>query len=227
MQAALRVAGNEIRHRARLVTELDEIPAIDGNAQRMEQVFLNLLVNATQALPEGRPDNEIGVRLRKAADLVVVEISDNGSGISPAALPRIFDPFFTTKSVGVGMGLGLSICHGIVTAHGGTIDVDSELGRGTTFRVSLPAHRNGTPNELPAERSSPIAAVAGRRRRLLVVDDEPTLGAMIQRMLKDDFDVDVATDGRQGLAKIGKSAGEGAGAAGGDACSTTSSCATS
>jgi PAS domain S-box-containing protein len=213
--AALRVAGNEIRHRAHLVTALEPIPPIDGNAQRLEQVFLNLLVNATQALPEGRAGNEIDVKLRAQRDAVVVEISDNGSGIPEAVLPRIFDPFFTTKPVGVGMGLGLSICHGIVTSHGGTIEVESKPGRGTKFRVSLPARRSGVPAAAPvawpaasgdaaagAAAAAASATAAARRRRILVVDDEPALGAMIQRMLKEDSDVDVATDGRQGLARL-------------------------
>ena len=203
LQSALRIAGNEIRHRARLRTEVAEVAEIDGSAQRLEQVFLNLLVNATQALPEGRPDNEIGVRLyRPVEDRIVVEISDNGHGIAPDVLPRIFDPFFTTKAVGVGMGLGLSICHGIVTTHGGTIDVDSELGRGTRFRVSLPVRRSAVPGAAPLERSAPMAVSPSRRRRVLVVDDEPALGGMIQRMLREDYDVDVVNDGRQGLARL-------------------------
>jgi PAS domain S-box-containing protein len=203
LQAALRVAGNEIRHRARLVTELDSIPVIDGNAQRLEQVFLNLLVNATQALPEGRAENEISVRLREAPGaLIVVEIRDNGAGISSDVLPRIFDPFFTTKAVGVGMGLGLSICHGIVSAHGGTIDVESGPTRGTLFRVTLPVHRTRTPADMPIERSGPVHIGTGRRRRVLVIDDEPALASMIQRMLQDDFDVDVVTTGRAGLERM-------------------------
>jgi PAS domain S-box-containing protein len=203
LQSALRIAGNEIRHRARLRTELGEMAEVDGSAQRLEQVFLNLLVNATQALPEGRPDNEIGVLLyRSGADRIVVEISDNGHGIAPDLLPRIFDPFFTTKAVGVGMGLGLSICHGIVTGHGGTIDVDSEVGRGTRFRVSLPVRGTAVPGDAPIERSAPLAASPTRRRRILVVDDEPALGGMIQRMLREDCDVDVVSDGRQGLVRL-------------------------
>jgi PAS domain S-box-containing protein len=202
LQAALRVAGNEIRHRARLVTELEAIPVIEGSAQRLEQVFLNLLVNAVQALPEGRAENEIRVGLYLRRDAIVVEIADNGKGIPPEVLPRIFDPFFTTKSVGVGMGLGLSICHGIVTTHGGTIEVESDRGRGTRFRVVLPARPMSVPAEVPAERSAPLSASPGRRRRVLVVDDEPALGAMIERMLNPDFDVDVVTDGHQGLARL-------------------------
>ncbi|MES1206148.1 MAG: PAS domain S-box protein [Pseudomonadota bacterium] len=201
LRAALRVAGNEIRHRARLATSLADIPVIDGSAQRLEQVFLNLLVNATQALPEGRSENEITVSLReREGGIQTVEIKDNGNGIPPEILPRIFDPFFTTKAVGVGMGLGLSICHGIITAHGGSIDVDSEVGRGTRFRVNLPIRRSVPGPEASAARAVPVSAPKGaRRRRLLVVDDEPALGTMIQRMLSDDFDVDFVTDGRQGL----------------------------
>ena len=204
LRSALRVAGNEIRHRARLVTHMDDVAPIDGNAQRLEQVFLNLLVNATQALPEGRAENEISVSLREApgGERLSVEIVDNGNGIAAEVLPRIFDPFFTTKAVGVGMGLGLSICHGIVTAHGGTIDVDSEPHRGTRFRVVLPARRNVT---AAGGRSAPPGAITAqhpRRKRLLVVDDEPALGIMIQRMLSEELDVDVVTDGRGALAQL-------------------------
>ena len=203
LQSALRVAGNEIRHCARLTTALQVTPAVDGSAQRLEQVFLNLLVNAAHALPEGRPENEISVTLESApGDMVAVEIADNGMGISPDILPRIFDPFFTTKAVGVGLGLGLSICHGIVTAHGGTIGVQSEPGRGTRFRVLLPVRRNAIPTEIPAELSAPFVVPVGRRGRILVVDDEPALGGMIERMLAEDFDVDVVTDGRQGLTRL-------------------------
>ncbi len=202
LRSALRIAGNEIRHRARLVTDLEEIPAINGNGQRLEQVFLNLLVNATHALPEGRTENEIHVSMRELPGaLIVIEIRDNGTGIAPEVLPRIFDPFFTTKEVGVGMGLGLSICHGIVTAEGGTIDVDSKPGNGTRFRVTLPARRNAGGDVL-AERAQPVSVADGRRRRVLVIDDEPALGTMIQRMLSADFDVDVVADGAQGLTRL-------------------------
>jgi CheY-like chemotaxis protein/two-component sensor histidine kinase len=203
LASALRVAGNEIRHRARLITALEATPAVEGSTQRLEQVFLNLLVNAAHALPEGRPENEISVSLGPApGDMVAVEIADNGRGIAPDILPRIFDPFFTTKAVGVGMGLGLSICHGIVTAHGGTIGVQSVPGRGTRFRVLLPVGRSALPVETAVERSAPFAVPPGRRRRILVVDDEPALGGMIERMLAGDFDVDVVTDGQQGLTRL-------------------------
>jgi PAS domain S-box-containing protein len=201
LRSALRIAGNEIRHRARLVVSLAEVPPMDGNARKLEQVFLNLLVNATQALPEGRAENEISVTLRGSSDdVVVIEIKDNGFGICPEVLPRIFDPFFTTKASGAGMGLGLSICHGIVTAHGGTIDVDSQEGRGTRFHVVLPVRRSAVPQAGASAHSEPAASAFGRRRRILVVDDEPALGAMVQRMLRDDCDVDIVTDGGQGLA---------------------------
>ncbi|HLM48731.1 MAG TPA: ATP-binding protein, partial [Myxococcaceae bacterium] len=109
------------------------------------QVFLNLLLNAAQAIAPGQArEQEIRLSAREDAedpDRVVVEVRDTGCGIAPEHLERIFEPFFTTKPVGVGSGLGLSICHGIITAHGGDISVESAPGRGTTFRVSLPRAR--------------------------------------------------------------------------------------
>ncbi len=104
----------------------------------LNQVFMNLLTNAAQAIGDTGGNGTIGITTRQEGDRIVVQISDDGPGIAAEALPRIFDPFFTTKDVGQGSGLGLSIVHGIVERHGGTISVDSAPGRGTTFTVVLP-----------------------------------------------------------------------------------------
>jgi len=135
------MARSEIRHRARLVKEYGEVPLVDANETRLGQVFLNLLVNAAQAIPEGAKVKDHEIRLTTHRDehgWVVVEVRDSGMGIPPENLSRLFDPFFTTKPAGVGTGLGLSICHGIITGLGGRITVESEPGRGTCFRVLLP-----------------------------------------------------------------------------------------
>jgi PAS domain S-box-containing protein len=204
LESALRVTQNEIHHRARLVIDLQDVPLLLGNTQRLEQVFLNLLVNAVQALPEGRTENEIRVSLKAGGrEEAVVEVSDNGSGIPEDARQRIFDPFFTTKPVGLGLGLGLSICHGIVTAHGGTINVESAVGRGTTFRVALPLSipaADGAAQSGEPQRAAPGAAA--KRRRVLVIDDEVALVSMIRRALSKECDVDVAVDARAGLALL-------------------------
>jgi two-component system NtrC family sensor kinase len=141
VRSSMKIAAHEIRRRARLVDELREVPPVQGNEARLGQVFLNLLINAAHAIPEGRvEDNEIRVSARQdEPGRVTVEIRDSGCGIPPENLERIFDPFFTTKPVGEGTGLGLALCHSIITALGGTITVESEVSRGTTFRVTLPA----------------------------------------------------------------------------------------
>ena len=204
IESALRVAQNQIRHRARLAVEREQLPPLEGNAQRLEQVFLNLLVNATQALPDGRPDNEIRVRLHRAGeDQVVVEVRDNGPGIAPEVLPRIFDPFFTTKNVGVGMGLGLSICHGIVTDHGGSMTVDPQLpGGGACFRVTLPVRKRLAEAAPAAPQLLPAPAPATGRRRVLVIDDEPVLANIIARMLRHEYQVEVVIDARVALERL-------------------------
>ena len=140
IESAINMAWNEIRHRARLVKDFADVPPVLAKESRLGQVFLNLLVNAAQAIPEGgAEDNEIRVTVRSEAGRVVVEVRDSGCGIPPETLPRIFDPLFTTKPVGIGTGLGLSISHSIVTGMDGEISVRSEVGQGTTFIVSLPA----------------------------------------------------------------------------------------
>src|SRR5205085_2029004 len=138
------------------------------------QVFLNLLVNAAQAIPVGHAgDNRISVKVRQREETVVVEVSDTGCGIPQDIMARIFDPFFTTKPVGVGTGLGLSICHNIVASVGGDITVDSQVGRGTTFTVSLPIAR--VLSMRPRTQPSLPVQPAGRRMRIMLVDDEPSV----------------------------------------------------
>jgi two-component system, NtrC family, sensor kinase len=131
--------------RAVITRRYEHHPRVCANRESLGQVFVNLLLNAAQALPaqaataERAEVHEVAIATRGERDRVVIEISDTGSGILPEHRARIFEPFFTTKPVGVGTGLGLWICHNIVTGHGGSIDVDSVLGKGTTVRVVLPA----------------------------------------------------------------------------------------
>jgi signal transduction histidine kinase len=121
-----------------------ELPTVTCAPVQINQVLLNLLVNAMQAIEaDSRKSGRIEVRVWTAGDEVVVEIADDGPGIPADVLPRIFDPFFTTKPVGEGTGLGLSISHGIVTDHGGRIEVESTPGQGSRFRVILPAGGKG------------------------------------------------------------------------------------
>ncbi|HEX9052742.1 MAG TPA: PAS domain S-box protein, partial [Anaeromyxobacter sp.] len=163
LQTAVGLASNEIRHRAQLVVEPGDVPRVAASGYRLAQVLVNLLINAAQAIPEGRAaENVVRVSTSTAPDgRAVVEVSDTGVGIAPEILPRIFDPFFTTKAAGVGTGLGLSICHGIVTQLGGEISVESTPGRGSTFRVALPpTAAAGAPARPPAASAPP------RRRRV-------------------------------------------------------------
>ncbi len=141
IEVAVNMTSGELRHRARLVTSYGRTPRVVADESRLGQVFINLLINAAHAIPEGSAAvNEIGITTSTdALGRAVVEIRDTGSGIPAHLHARIFDPFFTTKEVGVGAGLGLSISHEIVAALGGLIEVTSEIGKGTTFRVVLPA----------------------------------------------------------------------------------------
>jgi signal transduction histidine kinase len=199
LESCINMAWNEIKHRARLTRDLAPVPPVTGNQARLGQVFLNLLVNAAQAIPEGRAsENEIAVRTRPLGDgRLAVEIRDTGCGIAPENLERIFDPFFTTKPPGVGTGLGLPICHSIVASHGGEIEVESAPGRGSTFRILLRA--DGAASEAASSRSP---APPRPRGRILVVDDEPLVGTVIQRSLQGQHQVEFAPSARAALAML-------------------------
>jgi CheY-like chemotaxis protein len=164
-------------------------------------VFINLLVNAAHAIPEGHVDkNEIRIVTKTdASGRAVIEVRDTGCGIPSEILHRIFDPFFTTEVVGEGTGLGLSICHGIVMGLGGELVAESEVGRGSTFRVCLPTTRL-EPLAHQTERAPVVSRPpAGRSGTVLVVDDEPMIGATLRRMLAKEHNVTVVTDGQQAL----------------------------
>lgn len=138
LESTLNVVAHELKYKAELVREFGELPLVECMPFQVNQVFLNLLVNATQAM---QSRGRITLRTGCDGEFAWVSVSDTGAGIEPAALGRIFEPFYTTKPVGVGTGLGLSVSWDIVRRHGGTIEVASEVGVGTTFTVRLPIHR--------------------------------------------------------------------------------------
>jgi two-component system, NtrC family, sensor kinase len=137
LEASIRLVQGKVCSRARLVRDYGELPQVQGNAVQLAQVFVNLLVNAAQAMPSGGGEIRLSTRVRDDSR-AVVEVRDTGCGIPPENLERIFEPFFTTKPAGEGTGLGLSISHGIIRALGGELSVESTVGEGTTFRILLP-----------------------------------------------------------------------------------------
>jgi signal transduction histidine kinase/CheY-like chemotaxis protein len=209
IDVAVKMSSVEVSPRARVVKEYGRVPLVFANEARLAQVFINLLVNAAQAISEGAaPAGEIRVVTRTDEQgRAIVEVRDTGPGIPPDVLRRVFEPFFTTKPVGVGTGMGLSICHGIVASHGGEITAESEVGVGTVFRVALPA--------CASEQIAAMALAAktddeGRRSsvpptkrgRVLVVDDEVKLGAVIQKELSTRHEVEFLTSGKDALARL-------------------------
>ena len=201
LRASIRLTANEIRHRAQLVCELGTTPAVMADDGRLTQVFINLIINAAHAIPDGNSDgNQITVRTRTdELGRAVIEIEDTGCGMALDVQARVFDPFYTTKQIGGGTGLGLSICHGIVTALGGQIEVDSVVGQGTRVRVVLP--RAVLVAAAPARTTAPLP-VRPTRLRVLLVDDEPQVVEVLSRLLGRDHEVVTATCGRSALAQV-------------------------
>jgi PAS domain S-box-containing protein len=200
IESALRIASNEIRHRAKVVRDYADVPPVAGNSGRIGQVVLNLILNAAQSIPEGRRD-ENELRVSTGLDErghVTFTVSDSGSGMTPDVLRNVFAPFFTTKPRGVGTGLGLAISHRIVTALGGSITCESEVGRGSRFVVTLP----GASTPSPAKPVEPEAPVVSKRKRVLVVDDERALLRVIQRVLGAEHDVTCVESAAEALKEL-------------------------
>jgi PAS domain S-box-containing protein len=198
LDTAITLVWNEIKHRAQLVKEYDGLPAVRANEARLGQVFINLLVNAAQAMPEGNVDDNIlrVVGRTDATGNAVVEIHDSGCGIPAENLDRIFEPFFTTKPIGEGTGLGLAICHGIISSLGGTLSVQSEVGKGTVFRVVLPVAKADSATTYVAPRVVPRPPMRGR---VLIIDDEKDLTDVTADGLHGLHDVRATQDAREAL----------------------------
>ncbi|QRN98101.1 response regulator [Archangium violaceum] len=201
LDSAAKLAGNELTPRARLEKEYADSAWVDGNESRLAQVFLNLIINAAQALPEGQAArNEVRLVTRREGERVVAEVRDTGCGIPPEVLGRIFDPFFTTKPVGVGTGLGLALCHRYITAMGGEITVESEPGKGTVVRVTLKVAV--APVAQPQQGVRPVQQEqegARVRGRVMIVDDDVMVSSAVRRTLAREHDVEVVTNSRQAL----------------------------
>jgi signal transduction histidine kinase len=142
IDSTLNIVNNEIKYKADVVKQYGDLPEVQCLPSELNQVFMNLLVNAAHAITKER--GNITIRTGAEAGEAWVEVADDGAGIAAENLQRIFDPFFTTKPVGQGTGLGLSLSYGIVQKHGGRMEVTSEIGQGTTFRVTIPVERPQT-----------------------------------------------------------------------------------
>ena len=208
IQAAAEMLAYELRtDDVELIVDVaTDLPALSADPHQLHQVLVNLLANAHQAMRRHPGPRRLTVRARHdtARRLVRLQVEDTGPGMSPEVQARIFEPFFTTKAVGEGTGLGLSLCRGMIEEHGGTIDVESEPGRGTRLTVELPIDvRAAAPPVRPVvDAPSPID-----RKRILVVDDEPDIAAVVAEMLESDgHAADVAPNGAVALAMIGEHA---------------------
>jgi two-component system NtrC family sensor kinase len=205
--------------RIRLNLELDPVPpSVHGDAGQLQQVLMNLVGNARQAIEESGKGGNIWVRTKRTEEgRVFLEVNDDGPGIPEAIMARIFDPFFTTKPAGVGTGLGLAIVLGIVREHGGQLKVSSPPGGGAVFTIELPATSEaGFPSARPAEAgeqrarlsraehaaepSHGAAHLRAARPLVLVVEDEPTVARLIADVLEDEgMSAEVLMDGRAAL----------------------------
>jgi PAS domain S-box-containing protein len=199
VEGALEVAGYGLRTTdVEVVLDLaEDLPPVSGDGDQLALVLMNLIVNAQHALQTRSPPRRLEITTRRPNGRVQIELADNGPGIPAEIAARIFEPFFTTKPQGVGTGIGLSVCHGIVSAHHGEITVASQAGGGTLFTVSLPASA-AAPGPPAAE--EPPREVRGR---ILVVEDEPEIAQMVAEVLRrDGHEILLAGSGRQALARL-------------------------
>ena len=198
LQAAIAIAGNAIRNRAVLHQEIDPNAIVQGNGRRLEQVFVNVLVNAAQSIPEGdSPNQRIEIITRVEGDTAIIEISDTGKGIPSEHLDRVFDPFYTTKPVGEGTGLGLAISQSIIANSGGSLSILSTVGEGTTVTTCLPivsSRGAGAQHAVAAKDIDRPPFTA----RILVVDDEPAICELLVEILSE-HEVGTASGGWEAI----------------------------
>lgn len=206
IEAALEILTYQMRtSNIKVTTQFDPaLPKVLADAHQLQQVFLNIVNNARQAIEELRRRGEIQISTAVAGERVRIEIKDNGPGIPEENLKRVFDPFFTTKQVGKGTGLGLSLCYGIIQEHSGSIQVTSKAGEGATFTIELPPAPAGATASGQTEFALRSAdEFDGRGKRVLVVDDEePILNLVRDALSRNGVELDVARDGQAALEQM-------------------------
>ncbi|HEY4014657.1 MAG TPA: ATP-binding protein [Polyangiaceae bacterium] len=201
VESCIQMALHEIEPRARLVRTLAEVPQVEANQAQLGQAFLNLMVNAAQAIPEAADQRAHEIRIATYTDddgNAVVEVSDDGVGIPRDVLPRVFDPFFTSRGQADAKGLGLSMSLGTLRALGGNIAVSSEPGGFTVFRAVMPPAKGWRASVAPAGDGA-----GPERTRMLVVDDHRYVGEALERALSDLADVESTTDARAVVDRLG------------------------
>ena len=201
LESTLKLTWNELRHRVRIIKDFAGVPELLGDEGRLAQVFVNLILNASQAIPDGR-QGVLRISTASEGGRVTVRIEDDGIGIRPEDLPYVFEPFFTVHSGyrDTGAGLGLAICRNIVTALGGTITVTSEPDAGSRFTVTLQA-AEALEASTEGNRARSRERVTNRAR-ILIIDDEPLLGQTLRFAFQDKHDVEVASSGREALERL-------------------------
>ncbi|MFT5356371.1 MAG: signal transduction histidine kinase/response regulator RpfG family c-di-GMP phosphodiesterase [Polyangiales bacterium] len=197
VRLACRMATNEIRHRASLVTDLGVLPPVAAYRAELSQVVLNLLINAAQSIEMGGASkNQIRLSTAYEDGEIVLKVEDSGQGIAAHVLPKVFDPFFTTKERDTGTGLGLAICVETVQKHRGTITVESTEGTGTCFTVTLPTQTDLRPSRVRIKTSEPVNP---DRTRVLLVDDDALVRRAFLRIIRAKHDAVEAQSGEEAL----------------------------
>ncbi|HZF01235.1 MAG TPA: ATP-binding protein, partial [Methylomirabilota bacterium] len=202
VETVLDIVGYSLRTgNIEMVRQFDpNLPMVMADSHQMQQVLLNIIGNAQQAMEASQPYGRIKITTETCLPNIRVTIEDNGPGIAQENMPRLFDPFFTTKEVGKGTGLGLSLCYGFVKEHGGSITPSSELGKGATFVIELPAMEQVTVQSRPVETKK---LTNGNGKRILIIDDEEPILNMIREDLSSlGYKVDVTTDGEKALREL-------------------------
>jgi len=197
LDSTLNIAHNEIKYKAEIIREYGDVPLVECLPSQLNQVFMNMFVNAVHAIEE---NGKITIRTGRVDASAWIEIEDTGKGIAPEHLSRIFDPFFTTKPVGKGTGLGLSQIFGFAHQSGGEVGIESEVGKGTTVSLYLPRSTAEAPVRLhpPAQRMSEDERVPGAR--ILVVEDDPRVRSSTVEALQDlDYDPIACSSGEEAI----------------------------
>ncbi|MFU8803769.1 MAG: PAS domain S-box protein, partial [Bradymonadaceae bacterium] len=207
IETSISMAYSGIKHRARLVRDFQRVDPVFGEAASLGQVVLNLLINATHAIPEGRvAENEIRVKLRQKRGQIIIEVSDTGTGIPDSVLPQIFDPFFTTKTAEQGTGLGLAICRNIIRTLHGDLDVRTAPGKGATFRVRIPVAKVAATATEDVVLKEEYEEVSEHKPRVLIIDDERLIREMLRRRLARKYHVEDVQRPSEAFARLERGA---------------------